>query len=115
MNNVTQRSNFVHDSSQSNLQNNNHLQTRTVSANINLKNKIHVNHLNIANIKAKNSPTEAQNTTVMNNSESKVYGLSPPEILGGIAQVGSIYNRLFLDEDFIKLNKKSLNSVLDEL
>jgi len=64
---------------------------------------------------AAGAPVQIITDAVMNNSESKVYGLSPPEILGGIAQVGSIYNRLFLDEDFIKSNKKTLNSVLDEL
>ena len=47
--------------------------------------------------------------------KSKIYGISAPLMLGTVPRVGTSYNRIGIDQQFIKENVKSLESVLDEL
>ena len=51
----------------------------------------------------------------LNSQKSKIYGISAPLMLGTVPRVGTSYNRIGIDQQFIKENVKSLESVLDEL
>jgi len=50
-----------------------------------------------------------------NSQKSKLYGVSAPLMLGTVPRVGTTYNDIGIDQQFINENVKSVESVLDEL
>lgn len=50
-----------------------------------------------------------------NGKKSEIYGMSAPLMLGRAPYVGSTYNEIAVDHDFIKTNTKSIEDLLDEL
>jgi len=48
-------------------------------------------------------------------SQSRVYGIAAPQLLGSTPLIGTLYNDLVVDEAFVKANIKSVDSVLDDL
>lgn len=51
----------------------------------------------------------------MNNIKSNVYGIGAPQILGMTPKIGSIYNSIVIDEDFVQKNVQSVDDILDSL
>lgn len=51
----------------------------------------------------------------LNSQTSKIYGISAPLMLGAIPRVGTTYNSIGIDQQFIEENVKSVESILDEL
>jgi len=47
--------------------------------------------------------------------KGRVYGIAAPQMLGSTPLIGTLYNGLVVDEDFVRENTKSVDSVLDEL
>ena len=61
------------------------------------------------------APIQVVTDATLANARSRIYGIAAPLILGGMPQLGSIYNNIIVDEDFVKENFKSVDSVLDDL
>ncbi len=51
----------------------------------------------------------------LNNVKSQVYGIAAPQLLGMIPKIGSIYNSVVIDEDFVKDNIKSVDDILENI
>jgi hypothetical protein len=51
----------------------------------------------------------------LNNVKSHVYGIAAPQLLGTIPKIGSVYNTIVIDEEFIKNNIKSVDDILENI
>ena len=51
----------------------------------------------------------------LDSKSSDVYGVSTPLALGQIPNIGTTYNRIAVDYNFIKNNTKSIDDILDDL
>jgi DNA-directed RNA polymerase II subunit RPB1 len=54
-------------------------------------------------------------TAAVNSQSSTVYGMSAPLMLGRSPYVGSCYNSIAIDQDFIKDNVKNMGDIIDDL
>lgn len=72
-------------------------------------------HNNVLLRAAMSSPIQVFQEAAVNGITSKVSGISAPMLLGEIPKIGTIYNSFVVNENFIKNNTKSLDSVLDNL
>lgn len=61
------------------------------------------------------APIQVVTDATLANARSKVYGIAAPQLLGSIPQIGTLYNGLVIDEEFVRANTKSVDSILDEL
>lgn len=61
------------------------------------------------------SPISVVTDATLASSKSRIYGIAAPQVLGGVPQIGTLYNSLIMNEDFISENLESVNSVLDGL
>jgi hypothetical protein len=61
------------------------------------------------------APIQVVTDATLANARSKVYGIAAPQLLGSIPQIGTLYNGLVIDEEFVRSNTKSVDSILDEL
>ncbi len=50
----------------------------------------------------------------MNGTVDKIGGISGPLIVGQVPNVGTTYNNVALDEDFVKSYYNSLNKSIDD-
>jgi DNA-directed RNA polymerase beta' subunit len=51
----------------------------------------------------------------LGNVKSQVYGIAAPQLLGMIPRIGSTYNSVVIDEDFVKENIKSVDNILESI
>jgi DNA-directed RNA polymerase II subunit RPB1 len=51
----------------------------------------------------------------VNSVHNEVYGLSAPLLLGRAPYVGSTYNRIAIDREFVSRNAKTVSSIIDDL
>lgn len=51
----------------------------------------------------------------LGNVKSNVYGIAAPQLLGMIPRIGSVYNTVVVDEDFVRENVKSVDDVLENI
>ena len=72
-------------------------------------------HNNVLLRAAYGSPIQVFQEATLAGAKSKVTGISGPQLLGAIPQIGTIYNTLVVNEEFIKANSVSIDSILDEL
>lgn len=49
----------------------------------------------------------------LGNVKSNVYGIAAPQMLGMIPKIGSTYNTVVIDEEFVQANVKSIDEILD--
>ena len=61
------------------------------------------------------APIQVVTDATLANARSRVYGIAAPQLLGSIPQIGTLYNGLVVDEEFVRANTKSVDSVLDDL
>lgn len=61
------------------------------------------------------APVQVVTEAAVAGVRSKVYGPAATQILGGIPRVGTQYNTLVADVDFIRENSRSVDRVLDSL
>jgi DNA-directed RNA polymerase II subunit RPB1 len=59
--------------------------------------------------------SQALELSSINNRKGKVYGVSAPLMLGGIPRVGSTYNKIAIDYDFLKEHTNTLSDLIDDL
>jgi DNA-directed RNA polymerase II subunit RPB1 len=51
----------------------------------------------------------------MNNIKSNVHGVVPPQLLGSIPKIGTTYNSVVIDEEFVSENTVSIDEILRNL
>lgn len=51
----------------------------------------------------------------LSNTKSTIYGIAAPQLLGGVPKIGTLYNSLIIDEDFVKDNIESIDDIIDNL
>ena len=51
----------------------------------------------------------------LGNVKSNIYGIAAPQMLGMIPRIGTTYNSVVIDEDFVQQNIKSVDTLLDDL
>jgi hypothetical protein len=61
------------------------------------------------------APVQVVTDAALAGVRSKVYGIAAPQMLGSTPMVGSLFNGLVVDEDFVAANARSVDSVLDAL
>jgi DNA-directed RNA polymerase beta' subunit len=54
-------------------------------------------------------------TAAANSRKSKVYGMSAPLMLGRAPYVGSTYNKIAIDQVFVKENTQTISDLIDDL
>jgi len=72
-------------------------------------------HNNVLLRAAMSSPIQVFQEAAVNGISSKVSGISGPMLLGAVPEIGTLYNSFIVNEEFIKNNTRSVDSVLDEL
>lgn len=60
-------------------------------------------------------PIKCLTDAALSNTKSNVYGIAALQLLGGIPKIGSIYNSLVIDEEFIRENAETVDEILDKL
>ncbi|CAG8754427.1 16361_t:CDS:2, partial [Racocetra persica] len=51
----------------------------------------------------------------LEGAQNHIYGIAAHQLLGAIPEIGTMYNSVVIDEDFLKKNLKSSDSILDSL
>lgn len=51
----------------------------------------------------------------LGNVKSQVHGIAAPQLLGMIPRIGSTYNTVVIDEEFVQSNVKSVDTLLEDL
>lgn len=64
---------------------------------------------------ANGAPVGVITEAALNTTKSRVYGMATPQLLGSTPQIGTFYNSVVMDDDFIRANTRSVDNVLDEL
>jgi DNA-directed RNA polymerase beta' subunit len=72
-------------------------------------------HNNVLLRMAYGAPIGVVTDATFASMKSHVYGIAAPLLLGAIPQIGSLYNELVVDEDFVNANTVSVDNVLDSL
>ena len=72
-------------------------------------------HGNVLLRMAAGAPVQVVTEAALTNSRGRVYGIAGPKLLGAIPQLGTLYNGLVIDEDFVQKNTKSVDSFLDSI
>ena len=72
-------------------------------------------HGNVLLRMAYGSPIQVVTDAALSGVRSKVYGVAAPALLGSVPQIGTLYNQLVVDEEFVQANVKSVDSILDSL
>lgn len=64
---------------------------------------------------AMSAPTQVLQDATTSGSSGRLYGIAPYLMLGRAPPVGTTWNNFSMDEDFVRKNKKSIDTVLDDL
>jgi hypothetical protein len=72
-------------------------------------------HNNVLLRMAYGAPIQVVTDATLANARCRVYGIAAPQLLGSIPQIGTLYNGLVVDEEFVRANTKSVDSILDDL
>jgi DNA-directed RNA polymerase II subunit RPB1 len=51
----------------------------------------------------------------LNNVKSPIYGIAAPQLLGMIPKIGSTYNNVVVDEEFVQKNIKTVDDILENI
>lgn len=72
-------------------------------------------HNNILLRASYQDPIKCLTDAALSNTKSSVYGIAALQLLGGIPKIGSMYNTVVIDEEFIREHAKSVDEILDNL
>ena len=61
------------------------------------------------------APIQVVTDAALANSRSRVYGIAAPALLGSVPRIGTLYNTLAVDENFVRANMRSVDSILNDL
>lgn len=72
-------------------------------------------HNNVLLRMAYGAPIGVVTDAALAGAGSRVYGIAAPQLLGSTPQIGTLYNGVVVDEEFVRANTRSVDSVLDDL
>lgn len=72
-------------------------------------------HNNVFLRMAYGSPVQVVTEAALAGASARVYGIAAPQALGAIPRVGTLYNTVHVDEEFVRANVQSVDQVLDLL
>ncbi|XP_065668226.1 uncharacterized protein LOC136088443 [Hydra vulgaris] len=75
----------------------------------------HREHNNVLLRMAYGDPICVVTDATLSNMRNRIYGIAAPQLLGSIPQIGTLYNGVIIDEEFVQKNIKSVDSILDEI
>jgi hypothetical protein len=58
---------------------------------------------------------QVMRSAAVNSRKGKIYGMSAPLMIGRAPYVGSTYNQIAIDHDFVEKNTKTISNVIDDL
>ena len=64
---------------------------------------------------AMSSPTQVLQDAATSNATNRIYGIAPYLMLGRAPPLGTTWNDFSMDEDYVRANKKNVDTVLDDL
>ena len=64
---------------------------------------------------AMSAPTQILQDAAASEASGRIYGFAPYIMLGRAPPLGTIWNEFSMDEDYVRANRKSVDSVLDDL
>jgi DNA-directed RNA polymerase beta' subunit len=64
---------------------------------------------------ATGDPIRTAINAAMNASINPIYGIAASRLIGETPRIGTLYNNLIIDENFVKANTKSIGSILDDM
>ena len=64
---------------------------------------------------AYSSPVQVAQEAALLARRSPIYGISAPLMLGTVPRIGSLYNEVAMDGEFIRANFQSVDNILDDL
>lgn len=72
-------------------------------------------HVNVLLRMAYGAPVQVVTDAALAGARSRVYGIAAPQMLGSVPQIGTLYNSVVMDEEFIRENVVAVDRVIDEL
>jgi DNA-directed RNA polymerase beta' subunit len=72
-------------------------------------------HSNVLLRMSYGDPKKVVSDATLANARSHVYGIAAPQLLGATPKVGTLYNSLRIDEEFVVANMRAVDRVLDDL
>jgi DNA-directed RNA polymerase II subunit RPB1 len=72
-------------------------------------------HNNILLRASYQDPIKCLTDAALNSTKSNIYGIAAAQLLGTIPKIGSIYNTVVIDEEFVEKNAKSIDEIIDEI
>lgn len=72
-------------------------------------------HNNILLRASHQDPIKCFTDAALNNIKSNVYGIAAYQLLGSIPKIGSVYNSVVVDEEFVQENIKTVDEILDSI
>jgi len=72
-------------------------------------------HNNILLRASYQDPIKCITDAALNNIKSNTYGIAAHQLLGAVPRIGTLYNSLVVDEEFVQNSMKSIDMILDEL
>lgn len=72
-------------------------------------------HNNILLRASYQDPIKCLTEAALNNTKSNIYGIAAYQLLGSVPRIGTLYNSVVIDEEFIEKNMETIDMVLDKI
>nr|BCY04584.1 Putative DNA-directed RNA polymerase subunit [Abalone asfa-like virus] len=72
-------------------------------------------HKNVLQRMGMSAPKQVLTNAVIESTNSPVYGLAGPMILGGIPKIGTLYSDVVVNEEFLQEHATNYNKILDDI
>jgi len=72
-------------------------------------------HNNILLRASYQDPIKCITEAALNNTKSNVYGIAAYQLLGSVPKIGTLYNSIAIDEEYIQKNMESIDMIIDQL
>ena len=72
-------------------------------------------HANVLLRMAYVDPIRVAVDAALTGARSKVYGIAAHQLLGAVPQIGTLYNKFVVDEEFVAARVRTVDSLLDEI
>lgn len=72
-------------------------------------------HNNILLRASYQDPIKCLTDAALNNTKSNIYGIAASQLLGAVPKIGTIYNTLIVDEEYVRKNAKTVDEILESI
>jgi hypothetical protein len=62
-----------------------------------------------------NYMNQVTKNAAVNGSYNEIYGISAPLMVGSVPKIGTLYNQVSIDHDFVKANTTTVEDLIDDL